>query len=284
MKDKISKRTAKIGIIGLGYVGLPMAIEIAKVGFDVIGIDVDAKKVKAINAGKSYIEDVPSEEVESFVSVKKIKAYKNYAVCGQCDIINICVPTPFTKTKDPDVSYIIDAGKEITKSLRPGQLIVLRSTTFPETTEKILLPILEKSGLKVGKDFYLSFVPERIDPGNKTFTTKTTPVVVGGVTKTCTELTKLFYSTFVDEVFAVSTPRVAEMSKLLENIFRSVNIALVNELALMCERMGGIDVWEVLTSGQHQTFRLYVLLPWTRHWWSLYPGRPLLPFLESARI
>lgn len=261
MKDKISKRTAKIGIIGLGYVGLPMAIEIAKVGFDVIGIDVDAKKVKAINAGKSYIEDVPSEEVESFVSVKKIKAYKNYAVCGQCDIINICVPTPFTKTKDPDVSYIIDAGKEITKSLRPGQLIVLRSTTFPETTEKILLPILEKSGLKVGKDFYLSFVPERIDPGNKTFTTKTTPVVVGGVTKTCTELTKLFYSTFVDEVFAVSTPRVAEMSKLLENIFRSVNIALVNELALMCERMGGIDVWEVVRAASTKPFGFMSFYP-----------------------
>jgi len=261
LKDKISKRTAKIGIIGLGYVGLPMAIEIAKVGFDVIGIDVDAKKVKAINAGKSYIEDVPSEEVESFVSAKKIKAYKNYSVCGQCDIINICVPTPFTKTKDPDVSYIIDAGKEIAKYLHPGQLIVLRSTTFPETTEKILLPILEKSGLKVGKDFYLSFAPERIDPGNKTFTTKTTPVVVGGVTKTCTELTKLFYSTFVDEVFAVSTPRVAEMSKLLENIFRSVNIALVNELALMCERMGGIDVWEVVRAASSKPFGFMSFYP-----------------------
>lgn len=261
MKDKISKRTAKIGIIGLGYVGLPMAIEIAKVGFDVIGIDVDAKKVKAINAGKSYIEDVPSEEVESFVSAKKIKAYKNYTICGQCDVINICVPTPFTKTKDPDVSYIIDSGKEIAKYLRPGQLIVLRSTTFPETTEKILLPILEKSGLKVGKDFYLSFAPERIDPGNKTFTTKTTPVVVGGVTKTCTELTKLFYSTFVDEVLAVSTPRVAEMSKLLENIFRSVNIALVNELALMCERMGGIDIWEVVKAASTKPFGFMSFYP-----------------------
>ena len=254
MKDKISKRTAKIGIIGLGYVGLPMAVEIARAGFDVIGIDVDTKKVKLVNAGKSYIEDVPSEEVEALVLAKKIKAYKNYQVCSQCDIINICVPTPFTKTKDPDISYIIDSGREIAKYLKPGQLVVLRSTTFPETTEKVLLPILENSGLKVGKDFYLSFAPERIDPGNKTYTTKTTPVVVGGVTNTCTELTKLFYSAFVDEVFTVSSPRVAEIEKLLENIFRSVNIALVNELALMCERMGGIDVWEVVEAASTKPF------------------------------
>ncbi len=261
MKDKILKREAKVGIIGLGYVGLPMAVEVAKAGFLVIGIDVDAKKVKTINAGKSYIEDVPSEELESLVNAKKIKAYKNYQFCGQCDIINICVPTPFTKTKDPDVSYIINSGKEITKYLHPGQLIVLRSTTFPETTEKILLPILEKSGLKVGKDFYLSFAPERIDPGNKVFTTKTTPVVLGGVTKTCTELTKLFYATFVDEVFTVSNPRVAEMSKLLENIFRSVNIALVNELALMCDRMGGIDIWEVVNAASTKPFGFMSFYP-----------------------
>ncbi|MFB0509617.1 MAG: nucleotide sugar dehydrogenase [bacterium] len=261
MKDKIAKRKAKIGIVGLGYVGLPMAIEIAKAGFDVIGIDVDAKKVKLINAGKSFIEDVPSEELESLVLTKKIKAYKTYPVCNQCDIINICVPTPFTDTKDPDISYIIDSGKEIAKHLKPGQLIVLRSTTFPETTEKILLPILEKSGLKVGKDFYLSYAPERIDPGNKAFTTKTTPVVLSGVTKTCTEFTKLFYSTFVDEVFAVSSPRVAEMAKLLENIFRSVNIALVNELALMCERMGGIDVWEVVHAAGTKPFGFMSFYP-----------------------
>jgi UDP-N-acetyl-D-glucosamine dehydrogenase len=261
LKDKISKRTAKVGIVGLGYVGLPMAIEVAKVGFDVIGIDIDAKKVKMINSGKSFIEDVPSEELESLVLTKKIKAYKNYQVCNQCDIINICVPTPFTKTKDPDISYIIDSGKEIAKYMRPQQLIVLRSTTFPETTENILLPILEKSGLKIGKDFYLSFAPERIDPGNKAFTTKTTPVVVGGVTKTCAELTRLFYSTFVDEVFTVSSPRVAEMEKLLENIFRSVNIALVNELALMCERMGGIDVWEVVAAAGSKPFGFMSFCP-----------------------
>ncbi|MEO0114331.1 MAG: nucleotide sugar dehydrogenase [candidate division WOR-3 bacterium] len=261
MKDKILQRKAKVAIIGLGYVGLPMAIEVAKAGFEVMGIDVDSKKVKAINRGKSYIEDVPSDELEALVSAKKIKAYKSYQVCGQCDIINICVPTPFTKTKDPDISYIINSGEEIAKYLRPGQLIVLRSTTFPETTEKILLPILEKSGLKVGKDFYLSFAPERIDPGNKVFTTKTTPVVVGGVTPNCTELTRLFYATFVEEVVPVSNPRVAEMTKLLENIFRSVNIALVNELALLCERMGGIDVWEVVKAAGTKPFGFMSFYP-----------------------
>ncbi|MEO0093263.1 MAG: nucleotide sugar dehydrogenase [candidate division WOR-3 bacterium] len=261
MKDKILQRKAKVAIIGLGYVGLPMAIEVAKAGFEVMGIDVDSKKVKAINSGKSYIEDVPSDELEALVSAKKIKAYKSYQVCGQCDIINICVPTPFTKTKDPDISYIINSGEEIAKYLRPGQLIVLRSTTFPETTEKILLPILEKSGLKVGKDFYLSFAPERIDPGNKVFTTKTTPVVVGGVTPNCTELTRLFYATFVEEVVPVSNPRVAEMTKLLENIFRSVNIALVNELALLCERMGGIDVWEVVKAAGTKPFGFMSFYP-----------------------
>lgn len=261
MKDKIAQRKAKVGIVGLGYVGLPMAIEVAKAGFDVIGIDVDLKKVKTINSGKSYIEDVPSDELEALVSAKKIKAYKNYQVCEQCDIINICVPTPFTKTKDPDISYIVDSGKAIAKYLKLGQLIVLRSTTFPETTEKVLLPILEKSGWRVGKDFYLAFAPERIDPGNKMFTTKNTPVVVGGVTETCTELTRLFYATFVDEVIAVSNPRVAEMSKLLENIFRSVNIALVNELALLCERMGGIDVWEVVEAAGTKPFGFMSFYP-----------------------
>lgn len=255
------RREAKVGIIGLGYVGLPMAIEVAKAGFEVIAIDIDSKKVKLINAGKSYIEGVPAEELESLVAAKKIKAFKNYQVCAQCDIINICVPTPFTKTKDPDISYIIDSGREIAKYLKLGQLIILRSTTFPETTEKILLPILEKSGLKVGKDFYLSFVPERIDPGNKIFTMRTTPVVVGGITKTCTELTKIFYATFVDEVFSVSNPKVAEMSKLLENIFRSVNIALVNELALLCERMGGLDIWEVISAASTKPFGFMPFYP-----------------------
>ncbi len=254
LQNKILKRTAKIGIVGLGYVGLPLAVEIAKQGYQVFGIDVDKSKVSSINAGKSFIEDVPNRELAPLVKAKKIIAFDNYKICEKCDIINICVPTPFTKSKDPDVSYIVDSGKEIAKYIRKDQLIILRSTTYPETTEKVLQPVLEKAGLKVGKDFYLSFVPERIDPGNKTFNTKTTPVVVGGVTKTCTKLSELFYGQFVDKVVSVSNPRVAEMSKLLENIFRSVNIALVNELALMCERMGNIDIWEVINAAKSKPF------------------------------
>jgi len=254
LQNKILKRTAKIGIVGLGYVGLPLAVEIAKTGYTVLGIDVDKSKVTSINLGRSFIEDVSSKELAPLVLSKKIIAFDNYKVCAKCDIINICVPTPFTKSKDPDVSFIVDSGKEIAKYLKRGQLIILRSTTYPETTEKVLLPVLEKSGLKAGKDFYLSFVPERIDPGNKVFNTKTTPVVVGGVTKTCTKLSELFYAQFVDKVVAVSNPRVAEMSKLLENIFRSVNIALVNELALMCERMGNIDIWEVINAAKSKPF------------------------------
>ncbi|MCX8015356.1 MAG: nucleotide sugar dehydrogenase, partial [candidate division WOR-3 bacterium] len=243
------------------YVGLPLAVEIAKAGYLVYGIDIDSYKVKLINIGKSFIEDVPSKELAQLSLAKKLIATENYDRCQECDIINICVPTPFTKSKDPDVSYIINAGEEIAKRLRPAQLIILRSTTYPETTEKVLLPILEKSGLKVGKDFYLSFAPERIDPGNKVWTTKTTPVVVGGVTKTCTKLSELFFSQFVDKVICVSNPRVAEMSKLLENIFRSVNIALVNELALMCERMGNIDVWEVIEAAKTKPFGFMPFYP-----------------------
>ncbi len=261
LQDKIIRRNALVGIVGMGYVGLPLAVEIAKAGYKVFGIDTDKHKVHLINLGKSYIEDVSDKELAALVLDKKIFAYHNYRICKDCDIINICVPTPFTKSKDPDVSYIIDAGKEIARYLRPEQLIILRSTTYPETTEKVLLPILEKTGLKVGKDFYLSFAPERIDPGNKIFTTKTTPVVVGGVTKTCAKLTELFYSQFVDKVVPVSNPRVAEMSKLLENIFRSVNIALVNELALMCERMGNIDVWEVIEAAKSKPFGFMPFYP-----------------------
>jgi UDP-N-acetyl-D-glucosamine dehydrogenase len=254
LQNKILKRTAKVGIIGMGYVGLPLGVEIAQVGYPVFGVDTDKNKVRLINSGKSFIEDVTSEELLPLVRAKKIIACEDYKVCKNCDIINICVPTPFTKSKDPDVSYIVNAGEAIAKYLKAGQLIILRSTSYPETTEKVLQPILEKTGLKAGKDFYLSFAPERIDPGNRTYNTKTTPVVVGGITKTCTKLTELFYAQFVDKVVPVSNPRVAEMSKLLENIFRSVNIALVNELALMCERMGNIDVWEVIDAAKSKPF------------------------------
>jgi UDP-N-acetyl-D-glucosamine dehydrogenase len=261
LQNKILKHTAKVGIIGMGYVGLPLGVEMAKVGYPVYGVDVDKTKVRLINSGRSFIEDVTSEELAPLAKAKKIVCYEDYQICKQCDIINICVPTPFTKSKDPDVSFIIDSGKEIAKYLKKGQLIILRSTTYPETTEKVLLPILEKIGLKAGRDFYLAFAPERIDPGNKVFTTKTTPVVVGGLTKTCTKLSAQFYAEFVDKVVPVSNPRVAEMSKLLENIFRSVNIALVNELALMCERMGNLDVWEVIEAAKSKPFGFMPFYP-----------------------
>lgn len=261
LSEKILKRKAVVGIVGLGYVGLPLAIEIARAGYRVIGIDVDKKKVTMINAGESFIEDVESCDLAPLVRAGWIKAYTRYAVCRDCDIINVCVPTPFTKAKDPDNSYIISSGREIAKYLKRGSLVVLRSTTYPETTEKEFLPELEKSGLELGKGFFLAFAPERIDPGNKRFTTRTTPVVVGGVTKTCTKMAALFYSQFVDQVFPVSSPRVAEMEKLLENIFRSVNIALVNELALLCERMGGVNVWEVVEAASTKPFGFMPFYP-----------------------
>ncbi len=259
LKDKILNKKARVAVIGIGYVGLPLSVEIARAGYECIGVDVDPAKIAAIRAGRSFIEDVPSSDIREVR--KKFRATSDYRVCHECDIVNICVPTPFTATKDPDVSFIADAGRRIAPTLHKGQLIILRSTTYPETTTKVLKPILESTGLVAGKDFYLSFAPERIDPGNKKFTTRNTPVVVGGLTRTCTELTRLFYAQFVDTVFPVSSPEVAEMSKLLENIFRSVNIALVNELALMCERMGGIDIWEVIQAASTKPFGFMPFYP-----------------------
>jgi UDP-N-acetyl-D-glucosamine dehydrogenase len=261
LADKIKSREAKAGVIGIGYVGLPLAVAIARAGFPTVGIDIDKKKVEAVNRGLSFIGDVSSTELNEVVKTKMLKASVDYRLCRKCDIINICVPTPFTPAKDPDVSYIVNAGRAVARHLRPCQLIILRSTTYPETTEKILLPILEETGFKVGRDFFLSFAPERIDPGNQRWTIKTTPVVVGGVTRRCTELTALFYSQFVDQVVPVSSPRVAEMSKLLENIFRSVNIALVNELARMCDRMGNIDIWEVINAAATKPFGFMPFYP-----------------------
>ncbi len=261
LKEKILKKKAVVGIIGLGYVGLPLAIAIGETGFKVIGIDIDKKKIDKINKGESYLEDVKSDEIKKLIKKGFLKAYNTYEKIKECDVINITVPTPFTPTKDPDISYIIDAGKEISKRMRKGQLIILRSTTYPETTEKVLKPLLDKSGLKIGKDYFLSFAPERIDPGNKIWTIKNTPVVVGGVTEKCTYLTKIFYEKIVNNVFPVSSPQVAEMAKLLENIFRSVNIALVNELTLLCERMGNINVWEVISAAATKPFGFMPFYP-----------------------
>jgi UDP-N-acetyl-D-glucosamine dehydrogenase len=254
LAKKIHEREAKVAVIGIGYVGLPLSIEIARAGFETVGVDVDKTKVAAVLKGKSFIGDVKDSDVAEVKRNGKFTATTDFKVLASCDIVNICVPTPFTATKDPDVSFIEAAGREVARHFKPGQLVILRSTTYPETTEKVLQPILDCKGRKVGRDYFLSFVPERIDPGNHRFNTKTTPVVVGGVTKACTDLTVDFYSRFVERVVPVSSPRAAEMSKLLENIFRSVNIALVNEMAMMCDRMGNIDIWEVINAASSKPF------------------------------
>jgi UDP-N-acetyl-D-glucosamine dehydrogenase len=254
LKQKIHSKSATIGVIGLGYVGLPIAVEYAAKGFQTIGIDTDQRKVDSVNAGRNYIGDVDSKALAKLVKQGRLSARSDYACISSLDVILIAVPTPFTKSKEPDISYILAATEGIAGGLRKGQLIVLKSTTFPNTTEGHVLPILERGGLKVAKDFFLAFSPERIDPGNKRFTTANTPVVVGGVTKVCAELACLVTEQVVSKAIPVSSPKVAEMEKLLENIFRSVNIALVNELAQLCDRIGGIDIWEVVEAAATKPF------------------------------
>ncbi|UCE06468.1 MAG: nucleotide sugar dehydrogenase [bacterium] len=261
LAEKINDKSAKVGIIGLGYVGLPLAIEYAIRGFSVIGIDVDPRKKEKLDRGENYIDDIESSKFNKAIISKKFVATTDYESISDLDVIFICVPTPFTINKDPDISYIIDSAKGIAKGLRKDHLIILKSTTFPETTEKVVLPILEETELQVGKDFYLAFSPERIDPGNKTFTTENTPVVVGGVTPQCTEIARTAIAQVVNHVHVVSNPRVAEMEKLLENIFRSVNIALVNEMARLCDRMGGIDIWEVIEAAATKPFGFMPFYP-----------------------
>jgi len=261
LAEKINEKTAKIGVVGLGYVGLPLAVEYAYNGFTVVGIDIDKKKKRKIDLGENYIDDVEAEKFAQALESKKLVAESDFNSIPDLDIIYICVPTPFTDNKDPDISYIHHSTKEIAKRLRKDQLIILKSTTYPETTEKEVLPILEESGLKVGKDFFLAFSPERIDPGNKIFTTENTPVVVGGVTKKCSEIARTAIAQVVHHVHVVSSPSVAEMEKLLENIFRSVNIALVNELARLCDRMGGIDIWEVIDAAATKPFGFMPFYP-----------------------
>ncbi len=261
LKKKIDDKRTKIGIIGLGYVGLPLAVEFAGKGFETLGIDLDEKKVNSVNKGNNYIDDVDNDLFKKVVGSGKLKAESNYDSIGTCDAIFICVPTPFTPNKEPDISYIIDASKNIATGLRKDQIIVLRSTTFPNTTEGIVQPILERTGLKAGKDFYLAFSPERIDPGNKKYKTSNIPTVVGGVNDASTELAALLIRYSVDAVVKVSNPKVAEMEKLLENIFRSVNIALVNELAQLCDRMGGINIWEVVDAAATKPFGFMPFYP-----------------------
>jgi UDP-N-acetyl-D-glucosamine dehydrogenase len=254
LPDKIKSRKARIGVVGLGYVGLPLAVEFASKGFATVGIDLDASKIRSIRAGKNYIDDVENKIFSRVIKKGLFTAAESYDAVASLDVIFICVPTPFTENKEPDISFILASATEISKRLRKGQLIILKSTTFPNTTEGYVLPILEKSGLKLGTDFFLAFSPERIDPGNKHWNTSNTPIVVGGVTPQCTAYACMVTKQIVDKVFPVSSPKVAEMEKLLENIFRSVNIALVNELAQLCDRMGGINMWEVVEAAATKPF------------------------------
>lgn len=253
--------SATIGVVGLGYVGLPLALEFAKSGMRTIGIDVSVEKVKSLSAGKNYIQDLDDAEIHHVVKKQKtLTATTDFSVCGQCDVIYVCVPTPFTPNKDPDISHIVHATQGIAAHLRKGQLVILKSTTFPGTTEKYVKPILDAVGLTCGTDYFLAFSPERIDPGNAVWTTKNTPVVVGGVTSACTDLAIAVNRRIINEVVPVSTPAVAEMEKLLENIFRSVNIALVNELAQLCDRIG-VNIWEVVEAAKTKPFGFMPFFP-----------------------
>jgi UDP-N-acetyl-D-glucosamine dehydrogenase len=260
IRQKLDRRTARTGVVGLGYVGLPLAVELARAGFHTIGIDLDANKVAAINRGESYIPDVPTDEVRHFHAARKLEATTDFAVVRELDTVNICVPTPLRKTKDPDLSYVVSAVERIAEYLHPGLLVVLESTTYPGTTDEVVRPILERGGLVAGKDFFLAFSPERVDPGNARWNTKNVPKVVGGLTPECTTLAKALYGASIDTVIEVSSPRVAEMVKLLENTFRAVNIGLVNELALMCDRLG-LSVWEVVDAAATKPFGFMPFYP-----------------------
>lgn len=250
---KIQDRSAVVALIGLGYVGLPLAVEFGKAGFKVIGIDVDQKKVDALNAGRSYIPDVKNEDVAALRSAGKLYASTDYALLQQVDAISICVPTPLTKTRDPDMSYVIDAAEKVAKYAHPGLVIILESTTYPGTTDEILQPPLEERGFKIGQDVFLAFSPERIDPANQLYGVRNTPKVLGGATPACTTVASALYATAIDRIVQVSSMRTAEMVKLLENTFRAVNIGLVNEMALMCDKLG-IDVWEVIDAASTKPY------------------------------
>jgi len=246
--------------VGLGYVGLPLALEFCEGGLSVIGFDLSVAKVEAVNQGKSYILDVVRERLQRGVGTGRLRATSDLDRTAECDAVVICVPTPLSKTKDPDLSMVVDATKAVAKRLRPGQIVVLESTTYPGTTEELLLPILEEGGLKVGESFFLAFSPERVDPGNARFGTRNTPKIIGGVTPACRRVAQALYARAVDTVIPVSSPRAAEMVKLLENTFRSVNIGLVNEVALMCDRLG-MDVWEVIDAAATKPFGFMAFYP-----------------------
>ena len=260
LEEKIRSRRARVGIVGLGYVGLPLAVEFAKAGFTVTGIDISEEKVRRVNAGDSYIADIPSSTLAPLVEAGKLRATADFSAVLELDTINICVPTPLRKTKDPDMSYIVSSCQEIARHFHAGMLVILESTTYPGTTDELVLPMLTKGGLQVGQDFFLCFSPERVDPGNPQYQTVNIPKVVGGCTAACTQVGQLFYSQALETVVPVSSTQVAEMVKLLENTFRMINIGLANEMALMCDRIG-INVWEVIDAAATKPFGFMPFYP-----------------------
>lgn len=261
LKKKIMKREAKIAVIGLGYVGLPLLVEFAKAGFDCFGIEVDRKRIGELKKAKSYLEDLPSETIKKLLYEKRLHFFANYSVLAKVDVAIICVPTPLSKTKDPDFSYVLSAVQSVADYLKQGQLVVVESTIYPGMTLEVFKPILEeKKGYKEGKDFYLAFSPERIDPGNKQYSIRNTPKVVGGVSRVAGLLTEALYSQIIEKVVLVSSSTVAEMTKLLENTFRAINIGLVNEIAIICDKLN-IDVWEVINSASTKPFGFMTFYP-----------------------
>ena len=262
MKSQIDRKSITIAVMGLGYVGLPLAVEFARSRFHVVGLDPDKSKNRSILKGKSYITDISDADIESVVKTGYMRATHDFTKLAQADVVFICVPTPFSKFKEPDVSYIIDASHRIRENMKKGQLIILESTTYPGTTLEVVLPILESGGMKCGEDFFLVFSPERVDPGNKYFSIRNTPKVIGGVDKKSTQLAKRLYTKIIADqlIVEVSSPSIAEMTKLLENIFRSVNIALINELTFLCDRMN-IDIWEVIDAASSKPFGFMPFYP-----------------------
>jgi UDP-N-acetyl-D-glucosamine dehydrogenase len=260
LRQKAQDRSALIGIVGLGYVGLPLAAEMAEAGYTVLGFDVSARVVDTINAGTSHVLDVPTDRLRTFVKRGLISATTDLARMSEPDCIAIAVPTPLSKTRDPDVSYIVAATESVARTLRRGQVIVLESTTYPGTTRELMLPALEKGGLKVGQDFFLAFSPERVDPGNPRYNTRNTPKVIGGITPACTRVAEAIYAPAIERMVPVSSPEAAELVKLLENTFRSVNIGLVNEMAIVCDKLG-VDVWEVIEAASTKPFGFMKFTP-----------------------
>ena len=265
VQARLHAQEAIIGVVGLGYVGLPLAVQYARSGFDTLGIDLDAQRVQRLRAGENYIDDVDDKDIRTFVAEGRLQVESSFERAAEADVFFVCVPTPMTDAKNPDLTYVESAIKSVAEHLRPGQLIVLKSTTYPGTTEEVVRPLLEAAAadthLDLGRDYFLAFSPERIDPGNAEYTTANTPLVVGGVTEAGTQVAALALKQIVDAVHPVSTPKVAEMEKLLENIFRSVNIALVNELAQLCDRMGGVSMWEVIDAAATKPFGFMPFYP-----------------------